>query len=59
MTLALVMQEVLWLRYLLEELGIQSAGASKILMDNKSAISIATNQGHTPRTKHIIEFHTS
>lgn len=53
MALALATQEVVWLRFLLGELGLQPTGASKILMDNKSAISIATNQGYTPRAKHI------
>ena len=53
MALALATQEVLWLRYLLTELGLQSSGATKIMMDNKSAISMATNLGYTPRAKHI------
>ena len=53
MTLALATQEVLWLRYLLEEFGLQSSGATKIMMDNKSAICMATNLGYTPRAKHI------
>ena len=53
MALAKTAQEVLWLRYLLEELGLQSAGATKIMMANKSAISMATNLGYTPRAKHV------
>ena len=53
MVLALAKQEVLWLRYLLEELGLQSSGATKIMINNKSAIGMATNLGYTPRAKHI------
>lgn len=52
-SLALATQEVMWLRFLLNELGLQLSGPSTILMDNKSAISMATNQGYTPRAKHI------
>lgn len=36
MALALATQEVMWLRFLLNELGLQSSGASTILMDNES-----------------------
>uniref|UniRef100_A0AAV1UQQ6 Uncharacterized protein n=1 Tax=Peronospora matthiolae TaxID=2874970 RepID=A0AAV1UQQ6_9STRA len=53
MALALATQEVIWLRYLVEEFGLPSSGATKIMMDSKSAINIATNLGYTHRTKHI------
>ncbi|KAJ0389486.1 hypothetical protein ATCC90586_012101 [Pythium insidiosum] len=53
MALSLATQEVVWIRFLLAEMGLQPRGASTILLDNKSAISIATNQGYTPRAKHI------
>ena len=53
MALALATQEVLWLQHLLEERGLQSSGATKIMMDKKSAISMATSLGYTPRAKHI------
>ncbi|GMF37522.1 unnamed protein product [Phytophthora lilii] len=53
MALALASQEVIWLRYLLAEMGYKIGNASTIYLDNKSAISIATNHGYTPRAKHI------
>jgi hypothetical protein len=53
MALALATQEVVWLRFLLEEIGMAVRGASSIYMDNQSAISIAVNHGYTPRAKHI------
>ncbi|KAI9920478.1 hypothetical protein PsorP6_015587 [Peronosclerospora sorghi] len=51
--LAVATQEVVWLRYLLREMGVEIDGASVIYMDNKSSISMATNHGYTPRVKHI------
>jgi hypothetical protein len=53
MALALATQEVIWLRYLLEEIGAVSKGPTVIHLDNQSATSIATNHGHTQRAKHI------
>lgn len=53
MALALTAQEVLWLRFLLTEMGENVSSASTIYMDNQSAISMATNHGYTPRAKHI------
>ncbi|GMF35189.1 unnamed protein product [Phytophthora lilii] len=53
MALAFACQEVIWLRYLLAEMGYKIGKASMIYLDNKSAISIATNHGYTPRAKHI------
>ncbi|POM81571.1 Hypothetical protein PHPALM_436 [Phytophthora palmivora] len=53
MSLALATQEIMWLRYLLKEMGMATDQATTINLDNKSAISIATNQGYTPRAKHI------
>ncbi|KAI9920719.1 hypothetical protein PsorP6_001590 [Peronosclerospora sorghi] len=51
--LSVTMQEVVCLRYLLREMGVESNGASVIYMDNNSAIIMATNHGYTPRAKHI------
>ena len=51
--LALAVQEVVWLRHLLHELHEHQDNATTILVDNKSAISIATNAGYTARAKHI------
>ena len=51
--LALATQEVLWIRYLQMEMDVTCKTETTVHMDNKSAISIATNQGYTPRVKHI------
>ncbi|POM62824.1 polyprotein [Phytophthora palmivora] len=53
MSMALAVQEVVWLRQLLEGMGLKSVGATPVFVDNKSAISMATNHGYTPRAKHI------
>ncbi|KAE9090712.1 Copia protein [Phytophthora fragariae] len=53
MALSLAAQEVLWLRYLLVEMGFKAEGPTTLQLDNKSAIAMATNQGYTPRAKHI------
>ncbi|KAL3665196.1 hypothetical protein V7S43_019066 [Phytophthora oleae] len=53
MALALTTQEVVWLRFLLQEMGVKVDGPTSIRADNKSAISIAVNHGYTPRAKHI------
>lgn len=53
MALALTTQEVIWIRFLLGEMGERVDAATTIHLDNKSAISIATNHGYTPRAKHI------
>ncbi|TQD71560.1 hypothetical protein C1H46_042906, partial [Malus baccata] len=46
-------QELLWLRTLLRELGFNSAKPSKLYCDNKAAISIAHNPVQHDRTKHV------
>jgi hypothetical protein len=53
MALALATQEVICLRYLLEDIGAVSKGPTAIHLDNQLAISIANNHGYTPRAKHI------
>ncbi|POM64196.1 Retrotransposon Tca5 Polyprotein [Phytophthora palmivora] len=53
MALAVVTQEVIWLRQLLGEMGFQQLPATTVFVDNKAAISIATNQGGVSRAKHI------
>ncbi|TYZ61548.1 hypothetical protein PybrP1_003633 [[Pythium] brassicae (nom. inval.)] len=53
LSLALATQDVAWLRFLLEEVGIILRGPSTICTDNQSAIQIATNHGYIPRAKHI------
>ncbi|KAE9006981.1 hypothetical protein PF011_g11325 [Phytophthora fragariae] len=53
MALSLAAQEVLWLRYLLVEMGFKAEGPTTLQLDNTSAIAMATNQGYTPRAKRI------
>ena len=45
--------ELLWLKWVLEELRIQWSGLMKLYSDNKSAISIAHNLVQHDRTKHV------
>ncbi|GMF31306.1 unnamed protein product [Phytophthora lilii] len=56
MPLALATQEVVWLRYLLLEMGFTVEKPTTVYLDNKSAISIASNHGYTPRA-HFIRDH--
>ncbi|GMF31616.1 unnamed protein product [Phytophthora fragariaefolia] len=53
MAMAMTTQEVVWLRFLLGEMGIKVNGPTASHVDKKSAISIAVNHGYTPRAKHI------
>ncbi|OWZ08870.1 polyprotein [Phytophthora megakarya] len=53
MALALATQEIMWLRQLLAEMGFKQLPSTSIFVDNKAAISIATNQGSVSRAKHI------
>lgn len=46
-------QELLWLRWLLEDLGVFPSYATIIYCDNRSAIQIAHNDVFHDRTKHI------
>ena len=46
-------QELLWLRWLLEDLGISHTIATTINCDNHSAIQLAHNSVFHERTKHI------
>ena len=46
-------QEVIWLRRLLVNLGIQVLSPTTIFEDNQSAIDISRNPKHHDRTKHI------
>jgi hypothetical protein len=48
----------IWLRNLLCELGLPQSDATKIRVDNKSAIELAKNPVHHERSKHIdVRFH--
>ncbi len=55
---AAAINEVLWLRGILSELGIQVNESSVIHGDNKSTISITENGVKTERTKHVdVKYH--
>uniref|UniRef100_A0A7N2N2Q8 Flavin-containing monooxygenase n=1 Tax=Quercus lobata TaxID=97700 RepID=A0A7N2N2Q8_QUELO len=45
--------ELLWLRWLLKDLGVSTSSATPIYCDNQSAIHIAHNDVFHERTKHI------
>ncbi|KAF3962411.1 hypothetical protein CMV_013067 [Castanea mollissima] len=50
--------ELLWLRWLLTDLGVSTSSATLLYCDNQSAIHIAHNDVFHERTKHIeIDFH--
>ena len=44
---------LLWLRWLLEDLGVSTSSAIPLYCDNQSAIYIAHNDAFHERTKHI------
>ncbi|PAV24101.1 Retrovirus-related Pol poly from transposon TNT 1-94 [Pyrrhoderma noxium] len=46
-------QEVIWLRYLLTELGYKFTGPSTLFLDNNSAVQVAKNPEHYSRIKHL------
>ncbi|KAL3639631.1 hypothetical protein CASFOL_017538 [Castilleja foliolosa] len=50
--------DVIWLQQLLKELKINQPEPAKIWMDNQSAIALANNPMHHPRTRHFeIDLH--
>ncbi|KAE8969014.1 hypothetical protein PR001_g27622 [Phytophthora rubi] len=53
MAIAVAVQEVLWVRQLLKEMAIGIGCATDVFIDNKAAISMASNSGYTPLAKHI------
>ncbi|GMF63004.1 unnamed protein product [Phytophthora fragariaefolia] len=53
MALAVTVKELLWVRQVLKEIAIRLGCATDVFIDNKAAISIASNSGYTPRAKHI------
>ena len=55
--MAAAVQEVLYLRSLLEEMGVKSEGATVIQEDNQSCIKICKNPVMQKRTKHIDNKH--
>ncbi|XP_062147788.1 uncharacterized mitochondrial protein AtMg00810-like [Alnus glutinosa] len=52
-TLADTSSELLWLRWLLQDIGVSFSSATPIYYDNISAIQIAYNDVYHERTKHI------
>ena len=52
--------EIVWLRWLLADMGVTFSGPTPLYCDNKSAIQIAHNSVFHERTKHIeIDCHTT
>ena len=51
--LADITSELLWLRWLLKDLGVSTSSATRLYCDNQSAIHIAHNNVLHERTKHI------
>jgi hypothetical protein len=46
-------QEIIWLRQLLEQLGVMQTQPTTLLGDNQGAIALANNPTDHPRSKHI------
>ena len=51
--LSLCIQEILWLKSLIKEMGINYKWPITVFEDNQSAIAIAKNNGYQSRAKHI------
>ncbi len=55
---AAALQEVLWLRGMLQELGLTVATGSVVYGDNQSAIAVSKNGVKGERTKHVdVKYH--
>jgi transposase InsO family protein len=55
---AAAIQEVLWLRGLLEELGLHTRTGSVVFGDNQSTIAVSQNGVRSDRTKHVdVKYH--
>ncbi|KAE8901330.1 hypothetical protein PF005_g11455 [Phytophthora fragariae] len=57
MALNLVVQEVIYLRHMLQELKVKQKAATEVFVDNESAKKLASNPVFHSRTKHIDERH--
>ena len=53
MALSLCVQEVLWTRAILTDMGMLQKRATTIWEDNQGAIALAQNAGYHARTKHV------
>jgi hypothetical protein len=51
--LSLCIQEVLWLKQLLDEMGVSHRKPIVVFEDNQGTIAIANNEGYHSRAKHI------
>ncbi|POM80562.1 Integrase catalytic core protein [Phytophthora palmivora] len=51
--LSLCVQEVLWMRAMLKDMGHEQGNATQIWEDNQGAIALAKNAGYNSRTKHV------
>ena len=55
---AAAIQEVLWLRGLMQELGLHTATGSRVYGDNQSTIAVSQNGVKGERTKHVdVKYH--
>ena len=52
-SMALTVCEVMWLRQLLKDLGINHSSGTPICCDNQAALAIAANPVHHEKTKHV------
>jgi len=58
MAAAEAVKEIIWIRWLLEELGFPQTGPTTLHMDNEAAIKLTKNPEYHARSKHIaLRFH--
>lgn len=53
MAMSMCVQDVLWARSLMHDLGFKQDKATVVWEDNQGAIALATNPGYHARTKHV------
>ncbi|KAE8952645.1 hypothetical protein PF011_g32645 [Phytophthora fragariae] len=53
MALSLLVQELIHLRQMLQEIKVKQKAATKVFVDNESAMKLASNPAFHSRTKHI------
>jgi hypothetical protein len=55
---SLASREILWMRNLLTEIGVEVKGPSPLMVDNQSALHVLKNPEHHGRMKHIdVKYH--
>ncbi|CAL1377952.1 unnamed protein product [Linum trigynum] len=52
-SMASTVSEIVWLRWLLQDLGVTAAGPTTLFCDNQAALHIAANPVFHERTKHV------